>query len=200
MLGYVKWTYSHHYFDLRRVNCKITKMGEIMKTNVAFLGGLLIITLITLTACASMNSADNRQVEKGMLQAKQGKDLIPVIQVIQTTDRLRVIVYSDACFQLNGQLTSHCAWQLNQAMKTIKSYGNGLVQVVAYTDDLYDPKAATKIAQEQADTVTSFLWKHGIEAPRLRTIAYGAHGFIASNRRVRSSSFNRRVEIIVVKK
>ena len=157
-------------------------MGEIMKTNVAFLGGLLIITLITLTACDSMNSADKKKKKKG------------------TTDRLRVIVYSDACFQLNGQLTSHCAWQLNQAMKTIKSYGNGLVQVVAYTDDLYDPKAATKIAQEQADTVTSFLWKHGIEAPRLRTIAYGAHGFIASNRRVRSSSFNRRVEIIVVKK
>ncbi len=171
-----------------------------MKTNVSFLGGLLIISLITLTACASINSADNRQIEKGMLQAKQGKDLIPVIQFIQATDRLRVIAYSDVCFQSNGQLTSHCAWQLNQAVKTIKSYGNGLIQVVAYTDDLYDPRAAAKIAQEQADTVTSFLWKHGIEAQRLRTVAYGAHGFIASNRRVRSSSFNRRVEIILVKK
>jgi outer membrane protein OmpA-like peptidoglycan-associated protein len=167
-----------------------------MKKNILFLGSLLIITSITLTACASTNSADNRQVEKEMAQAKQGKGLI---QVIQGTDRLRVIAYSDACFRSNGQLTSHCAWQLNQAMKTIKSYGNSLIQVVAYTDDLYDPKTATEIAQDQADTVTSFLWKHGIEAQRLHTIAYGAHGFIASNRSVRSSSFNRRVEIILAK-
>ncbi|MFM2323015.1 MAG: OmpA/MotB domain protein [Pseudomonadota bacterium] len=174
-------------------------MGETMKKNLLFFGGLLIVALITLTACASTNSANNRQFEEEMAQGRQGKDLIPVIQVIQGTDRLRVIAYSDACFQSNGQLTSHCAWQLNQAMKAIKSYGNGLVQVVAYADDLYAPKAAAKIAQNQANMVTSFLWKHGIEAKRLRTIAYGAHGFIASNRSVRSNSFNRRVEIIVVK-
>lgn len=172
-------------------------MGETMKTKVLLFGGLFIVILITLTACASTNLADNVQVEK---ETGQAKSLIPVIQVIQGTDRLRVIAYSDTCFQSNGQLTSHCARQLNQTVKTIKSYGNGLIQVVAYTDDLYDPKAAAKIAQDQADTVTSFLWKHGVEAQRLRAMAYGARGFIASNRNVRSSSFNRRVEIILVKK
>lgn len=172
-----------------------------MKKNLLFFSGLLIVALTMLTACASTNSANNKQFEEEMAQERQGKDLIPVIQVIQGTDRLRVIAYSDACFQRNGQLTSHCAWQLNQAMKAIKSYsyGNGPVQVVAYADDLYAPKAAAKIAQNQANTVTSFLWKHGIEAKRLRSIAYGARGFIASNRNVRSNSFNRRVEIIVVK-
>lgn len=170
-----------------------------MKKNILFCGALLIIPLITLTACTSTNSADNTQIEKKMAQATQVKRLIPVIQVIQGTDRLRVIAYSDACFQSDGQLTSRCAWQLNQTMKTITSYSNGLIQIVAYTDDLYDSKTAVKIAQDQADTVTGFLWKHGIEAQRLRTIAYGAHGFIASNRSVRSSSFNRRVEIILIK-
>ncbi len=170
-----------------------------MKKKVLLFGGLFIVNSITLAACSSTNSVDNRQLEKEITQAKQEKNLIPVIQVIQGADRLRVIAYSDACFQSNGHLTSHCAGQLNQTMKTIKSYGNGLIQVVAYTDDLYDPKTAAKIAQEQADTVTGFLWNHGIEAQRLRAIAYGAHGFIASNRSLSSSSFNRRVEIILVK-
>ena len=114
-------------------------------------------------------------------------------------NELRIIVFSDVCFRPNGNLTVNCAQQLSQTIKLIKSYGDGLIQVVGYSDDLYDPRTATAITQDQAEVITSFLWSHGIGAQRLRTIGYGGHDFIASNRNVKASSFNRRVEIILVK-
>lgn len=161
---------------------------------------LLSISLVLLTGCAS-TKMDNLQVEKKTTTSAKTKKTLPpqVIQVIQGPDRLRVIAYSDVCFRKNGQLTNNCSKQLTQVMKTIKSYGDGLIQVVGYTDDLYDPQTAAKIAQKQADTMTSFLWLHGIGSQRLRTVGYGAHDFIASNRSVRASSLNRRVEIILIK-
>lgn len=165
-----------------------------MKTISLFFYCLLTIALLTMAGCASRLSLDKTGVS-----AKQ-KDLsLPVIQIIQGADRLRVIAYSDVCFRSNGKLTADCAEQLSQTIKLIKSYGDGLIQVVGYSDDLYDPQTAAAITQDQAEIITSFLWAHGIGSQRLRTMGYGRHDFIASNRNVKASSFNRRVEIILVK-
>ena len=172
-----------------------------MKIIPLFFYCLLAKALLTITGCASNQSLDRAPTEKkteGSIKKK--KDLPPsVIQVIQSADRLRVIAYSDVCFRPNGKLTINCVQQLTQTIKLIKSYGDGLIQVVGYSDDLYDLQTAAAITQDQAEVITSFLWAHGIGSQRLRTIGYGRHGFIASNRNVKASSFNRRVEIILVK-
>lgn len=153
---------------------------------------LLLISLVLFAGCASTKDGT-----KGVKSAN-ATTLPQVVQIIQGPDRLRVIAYSDGCFNAST-LTTVCSRQLNNAMKIIRSYGDGLIQVVGYTDDLYDPQTAQKIAQKQAEMVTSFLWLHGIGSQRLRTVGYGAHDFIASNRSVNGSSYNRRVEIILVK-
>lgn len=162
---------------------------------------LLISVMFVMAGCASNHSLDESSLEKKTIKnPKKKKDLpSPVIQVVQAADRLRVIAYSDGCFRPNGKLTVNCAQQLSQTIKLIKSYGDGLIQVVGYSDDLYDPQTASAITQDQAEVITSFLWSHGIGSQRLRTIGYGRHDFIASNRNVKASSFNRRVEIILVK-
>jgi outer membrane protein OmpA-like peptidoglycan-associated protein len=173
-----------------------------MKTISLFFYCVLMISAWLATAgCASNQSLDKASVEKKTaMSTKKKKELPPpVIQVIQAADRLRVIAYSDVCFRPNGKLTPNCAQQLSSTIKLIKSYGDGLIQVVGYSDDLYDPQTATVITQDQAEVITSFLWSHGIGSQRLRTIGYGRHDFIASNRNVKASSFNRRVEIILVK-
>lgn len=173
-----------------------------MKTISLFFCGLLTTTLLVITGCASNQSLNSVPIEKKTTtSAKKKKNLLPlpVIQIVQGPDRLRVIAYSDVCFRPNGKLTANCAQQLNQTIKLIKSYGDGLIQVVGYSDDLYDPQTAAVITQDQAEIITSFLWSHGIGTQRLRTIGYGAHDSIASNRNVKASSFNRRVEIILVK-
>lgn len=172
-----------------------------MKAISLFFYCLLASALLAMTGCASNKSLDSAPLEKKtVVKVKKKKDLPPpVIQVIQGADRLRVIAYSDVCFRPNGKLTANCANQLSQTIKLIKSYGDGLIQVVGYSDDLYDPQTASAITQDQAEVITSFLWAHGIGSQRLRTIGYGRHDFIASNRSVKANSYNRRVEIILVK-
>lgn len=163
-----------------------------MKTRALFFYCVLFTTSLVLTGCAA-----NPPLGGGGLKSKT---LPPSgIQVIQSANRLRVIAYSDVCFRSNGKLTISCAHQLSQTIKLIKSYGDGLIQVVGYSDDLYDPQTASAITQEQAEAITSFLWLHGIGSHRLRTMGYGRHDFIASNRNIKASSFNRRVEIILMK-
>ena len=171
-----------------------------MKTIPLFFCCFLTIAMINLVSCAS-NHAEAPPLERKTVEnAKIKKSLPPpVIQVVQGADRLRVIAYSDGCFQSNGKLTRNCMQQLSQTVKLIKSYGDGLIQVVGYSDDLYDPQTASALTQDQAEVITSFLWSHGIGSQRLRTIGYGRHDYIASNRNVKASSFNRRVEIILVK-
>jgi|EndMetStandDraft_5_1072996.scaffolds.fasta_scaffold41928_2 flagellar motor protein MotB len=171
-----------------------------MKTILLFFYCLLISVTFIIAGCASNHSLDEPLEKKTVKNTKKKKGLSPpVIQVVQAADRLRVIVYSDGCFRPNEKLTVNCTQQLSQTIKLIKSYGGGLIQVVGYSDDLYDPRTASAITQDQAEVITSFLWSHGIDSQRLRTIGYGRHDFIASNRNVKASSFNRRVEIILVK-
>lgn len=170
-----------------------------MKTSPLFFYCVLITASLTLTlaGCAANQSLDNASIPKKTIEKK----IFPLssIQIIQAPDRLRVIAYSDVCFRPNGKLTANCVRQLSQTIKLIKSYGNGLIQVAGYSDNLYDSQAASAITQDQAEVITRFLWSHGIGLHRLRTIGYGRHDFISSNRNIRASSFNRRVEIILVK-
>lgn len=171
-----------------------------MKTILLFFYCFLALSMISLASCASNRSEAPPLVRKTIVNVKKKKNLPSrVIQVVQSADRLRVIAYSDGCFRPNGKLTRNCMQQLSQKVKLIKSYGDGLIQVVGYSDDLYDPQTASTITQDQAEVITSFLWSHGIGSQRLRTIGYGRNDYIASNRNVKASSFNRRVEIILVK-
>lgn len=171
-----------------------------MKTIPLFFYCFLTLGVFSLASCASNHPEASSLARKTVENPKNKKSLSPpVIQVVQSADRLRVIAYSDGCFRSNGKLTRNCMRQLSQKVKLIKSYGDGLIQVVGYSDDLYDPQTASTISQEQAEVITSFLWSHGIGSQRLRTIGYGRHDYIASNRNVKASSFNRRVEIVLVK-
>ncbi|WP_218814316.1 OmpA family protein [Rickettsiella endosymbiont of Dermanyssus gallinae] len=175
-----------------------------MKIKSPFFCSLLLLNLFLLSACSTTPTQSNddlhaAKVEKITPSANK-KQLPPaLIQVIQSSDRLRVVLYSDVCFQSNGRLTMECSKQLLDAMKTMKQYGDGLIQVVGYTDDIYDPQTANELSQRQADTVVAFLWSHGIGSRRLGATGFGSHDPIASNQSVKASAANRRVEITLVK-
>lgn len=160
---------------------------------------LFIMSPFLLSACATNTNQPVKVLHTTKVKKEQKKLPSRFVQVIQSPERLRVILYSDVCFQSNRQLTAECAEQLSNTMKTIKRYGDGLIQVVGYTDDIYDPETAEKLSQRQADTVVAFLWSKGIGSQRLRAIGFGAHDPIASNRSVSASANNRRVEITLVR-
>lgn len=164
----------------------------------------LLVSPLLLSACTTtQHTVDPKYstaTEKRKITGRKQEIPPALIQVVQSPERLRVILYSDGCFQANnGHLTAECSQQLAATMNTIKHYGEGLVQVVGYTDDIYDPKLATAVSQQQADSVMAFLWSKGIASQRLRAIGFGNHDPIASNRSVKASVANRRVEISLVR-
>lgn len=176
-----------------------------IKIKFSFLCGLSLLSSLLLSGCASnstqqTSSLHATKIEQSETLIKKQKQSPPVlIQMIQSPDRLRVVLYSDVCFQSNGRLSMECSKQLVAAMKTIKQYGDGLIQVVGYTDDIYDPQIANELSQRQANSVVAFLWSQGVGSRRLRAIGFGNHDPIASNRAVKASAANRRVEITLVK-
>ncbi len=123
----------------------------------------------------------------------------PPIQLIQSPNYLRVVLYSDLCFRSNGKLTAECFQQLQQVTETIKKLGNGPIQVIGYTDDIYDPQTARQISLRQANAVLAILWIQGIESHRLCSIGLGVCNPIASNRSTTAIAANRRVEIVLIK-
>lgn len=164
----------------------------------------LLVSILLLSSCASQqtNTVYPTKMHRKTKIAKKKKQLSSTstrIQIIQSPDRLRVVLYSDACFQTNGDLIQVCAQQLGRAIKTMKHYSNGLIQVVSHTDDMYDPVTSEELTQRQANSVVAFLWSKGIAAPRLRAVGFGDHDPIASNKNVRACAANRRVEIVLVK-
>jgi outer membrane protein OmpA-like peptidoglycan-associated protein len=161
---------------------------------------VLLNFILLLSACVQAPSDPVRTTHNlAPSNAHIKKNALPVIQMIQSDERLRVILYSDGCFQKDGSLTTPCARQLGTTIRTIKRYGNGLIQVVGYTDDIYDPRLAEAISQQQARVVATYLYAKGISLQRLRAIGFGNHNSIASNRDVHASAANRRVEITLVK-
>ena len=175
-----------------------------MKKIKSFFCCLFLMSPFLFSACATNTNQQAKALYATNLKKdeknKHKKNIPPrLIQVIQGPERLRVILYSDVCFQFDGQLTAQCANQLSNTMKTIKRYGDGLIQVVGYTDDIYASQTAEKLSQRQADTVVAFLWSKGIGSQRLRAVGFAAHNSIASNRSVDASAANRRVEITLVR-
>ena len=121
------------------------------------------------------------------------------IQTIQAIDRLRIILYSDECFNRDAGLLNTCSQSLRRLLPLIVSYGHGPIQIVGYTDDVFDAAMAQQRSQCQADSVRAYLCSLGISPRRLQAIGYGDHDSLASNRSIAASAANRRVEIRLAK-
>lgn len=124
-------------------------------------------------------------------------------QVIKTCNRLKIVVFSDRCFEpelrmpYQPRISSVCAAKLNQLASVLKAYTNRRIWVVGYTDCVADQQTAESNTQRQADTIAAFLWSRGIPVRRLTADGVGGHYLVASHRNVVANSANRRIEILV---
>lgn len=111
-------------------------------------------------------------------------------------DTLRVIIYSDNCFeQGTAEIQSSCQPALNNLVALLKTYGNAQIKVAAYKDDSLGQASAKILSTAQAQSMGAYLWTHGIPFRQITTIGYGRLNPIASNGNVNGSAMNRRVEV-----
>lgn len=155
----------------------------------SLLGGCLAPPPMPATS-AQQVAASNSARSLAMKLAKQG------VEIIVLGDTVRIILYTDHCLEVNTPtILESCQPVLNNIVAYLQAYNNPAITISAYTDDLLSASEAQFITQNQATSIMTYLWVHGIPYETMQAKGYGSEDNIASNFTSRGSGFNRRVEI-----
>ncbi len=87
---------------------------------------------------------------------------------------------------------------LNNAINTLKEWGNSNVEIAGHTDKTNISKADYNqlLSEQRAQAVLNYLVENGIDAKRLSAKGYGFSQPISNNDPIKGSAANRRVELI----
>lgn len=108
-------------------------------------------------------------------------------------------VVPDVEFETNSAKIKPVSYPvLDNAIKTLKDWGDSNVEVAGHTDKRDTSKADynQKLSEKRAKSVSDYLAKHGIDAKRLTAKGYGFDYPVAANDPKDGNKANRRVELI----
>lgn len=164
---------------------------------------LVILFSFCVTACSPPS------FQSFQTKACQPNSKIPVIDnatlikfdkmsmtLIPQGNALTVVLGTDDFYRLNSpSLLQSKDKDLAQLAKLLAAYGPVNIKVAGYTDNVASPAYNLKVSEQQARSMTTFLWTHGIQAQQLYAVGYGEREPIADNATVGGSHDNRRIEI-----
>jgi adhesin transport system outer membrane protein len=133
--------------------------------------------------------ADKKVMPKPASVVEKPKD------VIVLSDK----VVPDVEFETNSAKIKPVSYPvLDNAIKTLKDWGDSGVEVAGHTDKRNTSKADynQKLSEKRAKSVSDYLAKHGIDAKRLTVKGYGFDKPVAENDPIEGNKANRRVELI----
>ncbi len=108
-------------------------------------------------------------------------------------------VIPDVQFETNSAKIKPVSYPvLDNAIKTLKEWGDSGVEVAGHTDRRKTSGAAynQKLSEDRARAVSNYLGKHGIDVKRLTVKGYGFNNPVAENDPIVGNKENRRVELI----
>jgi outer membrane protein, adhesin transport system len=108
-------------------------------------------------------------------------------------------VVPDVEFETNSAKIKPVSYPvLDNAIKTLKDWGDSNVEVAGHTDKRDTSKADYNqaLSEKRAKSVSDYLIKHGINAKRLTAKGYGFDYPVAENDPKEGNKSNRRVELI----
>ena len=118
------------------------------------------------------------------------------MQFIAYGDTMTLVVPTDRYFLFDSpQLNDICFPGLNNIVRLLKYYPNTPVYVAAFTDDVGTRYHKKMLSQARAETMITFLWANNIRAQLLHAEGYGDKHDVGDNQWIRSSAYNRRIEI-----
>lgn len=122
------------------------------------------------------------------------------IAFIEYGDTMTLIVPTDKYFIFNSpRLKEICYPGLNNIVRLLKHYPDGLIYVAGFTDNVGSRYQKNMMSQAQAETILSFLWANGVHATRLKAEGYGDKNPVSDNALIHGSAQNRRIEIQWIK-
>ena len=124
---------------------------------------------------------------------------VPAVEKPKDVIVLSDKVVPDVEFETNSAKIKPVSYPvLDNAIKTLKDWGDSNVEVAGHTDKRDTSKADynQNLSEKRAKSVSDYLIKHGIDAKRLTAKGYGFDNPIAENDPKEGNKANRRVELI----
>ena len=118
------------------------------------------------------------------------------VQVVRIGDQLRLILPTDKFFEPNSTEfvgTKDCV--LAEIARMLKDCGRVRMDITGHTDDTSEYAHQKRLTDLQAQTVAAYLWQHGVYWHRQSVEGLANDYTVASDRTIRGSKNNRRVEI-----
>jgi outer membrane protein OmpA-like peptidoglycan-associated protein len=117
----------------------------------------------------------------------------------QNTVKDEGIVLTTIYFGFNKWTTSYYNDYLDKLAVYMKKNPETLILVKGYTDAVGNNKYNNRLSMKRAKFVKNYLVEQGVNPMRIRVKGFGKSNFVASNASEEGSSYNRRVEIKVIK-
>jgi adhesin transport system outer membrane protein len=131
------------------------------------------------------------------------KQVIKPVEKPDTKPEAKVVlsdkVIPDVQFETNSAVIKPVSYPvLDNAIKTLKEWGDSGVEVGGHTDKRNTSSAEynQKLSEKRAKSVSDYLAKHGIDASRLTAKGYGFDVPVAENDPISGNDLNRRVELV----
>jgi outer membrane protein, adhesin transport system len=142
-------------------------------------------------------------IDKEALLANAKPLSVNTRQVIKPVEPEKIVlsdkVVPDVQFETNSAVIKPISYPvLDNAIKTLKEWGDSGVEVAGHTDKRNTSGAEynQKLSEKRAKSVSEYLIAHGIDANRLTVKGYGFDVPVAENDPVLGNDLNRRVELI----
>jgi outer membrane protein OmpA-like peptidoglycan-associated protein len=141
-----------------------------------------------------------RSIEKSVAPVAPGI-LDTVLRVTPSpirSDSTVAFTFDDVVFDTNkSDLKSEFIERLDSLSVILSGYENYQLQILGHTDNSGAEKVNTRLSQERADAVASYLVSTGISRDVITAKGMGSSSPIADNNTVNGRQKNRRVEVIV---
>lgn len=120
------------------------------------------------------------------------------VQVVEIGEKVQIILYTDNCFEPGtAEMYPQCYPTMDGIVRLLQQYRNVPMRVTGYTDFIGDICDKWPLSQHIADSVTAYLWTHGISLDHLYTRGCACNNPIATPCNPAGNSYNRRVEILL---
>ncbi len=96
-----------------------------------------------------------------------------------------------------AELNPGTANNLNQLVTFLGKYPSRTVIIEGHTDSVGDDNYNQGLSQRRADSVRSYLVRHGVDAARITAMGAGESTPVAGNESATGRQQNRRVEVII---
>ena len=116
----------------------------------------------------------------------------------KTTDRGVQLTLGDVLFSTGqADLKAGSAAKLDQLVKALESAPDRHILIEGFTDNVGSDASNMVLSQNRANTVSSYLTKHGVPASRISATGKGESLPVAGNENPAGRQLNRRVEVTI---